>query len=144
MTEKQKIIHYLEVKRYTKSSFYKKTGFSHGFLDRGESIGVDNARIILKAYPDLNITWFIMNEGEMLISSGNFNTIPSKDIKNDVFVKSVLKLVENSLDKRLSDIEDLLYKVLGDMKAKEIIEETNDALKNSEKLGLKDKREDQK
>ena len=69
MTDKQKIIEYLKKKDISKNKFYVKTGLSVGFLDKGSSLGVDKLRIIIDNYPDLNHSWLLTGEGEMLIDS---------------------------------------------------------------------------
>lgn len=136
MNHKQKLIHYLKEKGYSKNSFYERTGLSQGFLDRGKSLGVDNACTILKAYPDLNIFWFIMDQGNMIVSSDALNNISSNDIQNDVFVKSILILVENTLKGKLDELENVLYLILADLKAKDAISETTEELNKTNKRDL--------
>lgn len=67
MTAKEKIAEYLDTKGISKSDFYKKTGLSQGFLNSGKTIGLDKAKIIINEYPDLNLNWFVMDEGEMIV-----------------------------------------------------------------------------
>ncbi len=66
MTDKERIKKYLLYKGISKNKFYEQTGFSTGFLDSGNSLGVDKARIIINKYPDINIEWLIMGTGEMI------------------------------------------------------------------------------
>lgn len=66
MTDKEKIIQYLDFKGISKNKFYVKTGLSVGFLDSGNSLGVDKLRIIIDNYPDLNETWLITGAGNMI------------------------------------------------------------------------------
>ena len=54
ISDKEKITEYLDIKGISKNSFYKKTGFSVGFLDSGKSLGVDKLRIIIDNYPDFD------------------------------------------------------------------------------------------
>jgi len=80
MTDKEKIIQCLKYKGVSKDEFYKKTGFSVGFLDSGSSLGVDKLRIIVDNYHDFNTEWLLTGKGEMLISDktvtglANYNT----------------------------------------------------------------------
>lgn len=67
-SDKQKIAQYLDLKGEKKSDFYKKTGFSNGFLDSGSSLSVQNLRIILDKYQEINPDWLITGEGSMLKS----------------------------------------------------------------------------
>ncbi len=69
MTDKEKILKYLEFKGVSKNKFYIKTGLSVGFLDSGSSLGVDKLKIIIDNYPDFNSDWLLTGEGSMLKSS---------------------------------------------------------------------------
>ncbi len=71
MTDKEKIIKYLDNKGVSKNKFYKKTGFSVGFLDSGSSLGVDKLRIIIDNYPDFNPSWLLSRGKEEMLLSGN-------------------------------------------------------------------------
>ena len=70
MTDKEKIIKYLDYKGISKNKFYKKTGLSVGFLDSGNSLGVDKLRLIIDNYHDFNPEWLITGNGEMLKKEG--------------------------------------------------------------------------
>lgn len=69
MTDKEKIIKYLEYKGISKNKFYTKTGFSVGFLDSGNSLGVDKLKKIIDNYHDLNLEWFFDDDSPMLKST---------------------------------------------------------------------------
>ena len=66
ITDKQKILQYLNIKGISKNKFYVKTGLSIGFLDSGSSLGVDKLRIIIDNYPDLNLEWVVLDKGSIL------------------------------------------------------------------------------
>lgn len=66
MTDKEKILHYLEYKGISKNKFYQKTGLSVGFLDSGSSLGVDKLKLIIDNYHDLNLEWFFDDNSPML------------------------------------------------------------------------------
>jgi len=66
MTDKEKILQYLDYKGISKNKFYITTGLSTGFLDSGNSLGVDKLRIIIDNYPDFNPEWLLTNKGSML------------------------------------------------------------------------------
>lgn len=66
MTDKEKILKYLEYKGHSKNSFYTKTGFSTGFLSQGSSLGVDKLKIVIDNYPDLNPDWFFIDGAPMI------------------------------------------------------------------------------
>lgn len=71
MSDKDRIKKFLEYKHISKNKFYSQTGLSIGFLDSGRSLGVDKARIIINAYPDINLNWLILGEGDMLRSDAD-------------------------------------------------------------------------
>lgn len=71
MSDKDRIKKFLEYKHISKNKFYSQTGLSIGFLDSGSSLGVDKARIIINAYPDINLNWLILGEGDMLRSDAD-------------------------------------------------------------------------
>ncbi len=53
MTTKEKIKYYIDSKGISKNKFYTITGLSTSFLDSGNTIGVDKAKIIIEKFPDL-------------------------------------------------------------------------------------------
>ena len=69
MSEKEKIKQYLEKQGISKNKFYITTGLSVGFLDSGNSLGVDKLKIIINSYPDLSLRWIVMDEGPMISES---------------------------------------------------------------------------
>ena len=68
LSDKEKILHYLDFKGINKSRFYSKTGLSNGFLDQGSSLGVDKLRKILDIYLDLNPEWFFNDHFDMILN----------------------------------------------------------------------------
>lgn len=85
MTDKEKIIKYLDFKGVNKNQFYLKTGLSIGFLDKGSSLGVDKLKIIIDNYHDLNLDWFFYDDGEMIKSENNTQILP---LEGDVKVQT--------------------------------------------------------
>ncbi len=67
----ERISKYLEIKGITPYRFCKDLGFSMGYLDKKGAIGTDKYLKIIKYYSDLNPTWLLTGEGEMLKSSQN-------------------------------------------------------------------------
>ncbi len=66
MNSKERVLQYLDKKGVSKSSFYKKTGLSNGFLDKVKDIGSGKLEIILSNYPEVNPEWLITGKGPML------------------------------------------------------------------------------
>ena len=66
MNAMERLNQFIDFKGISKYSFYKKTGFSNGFLDKNRNIGSDKCEIISIEYPELSIEWLITGRGEML------------------------------------------------------------------------------
>src|SRR5690606_4170217 len=76
MTDKEKILKYLDYKGISKNKFYTQTGLSVGFLDSGSSLGVDKLKIIIDNYHDFNLEWFIYGRGEIVKNENVEKNIP--------------------------------------------------------------------
>ena len=63
MTTKEKIKYYIDSKGISKNKFYTITGLSTSFLDSGNTIGVDKAKIIIEKFPDLSLEWLVLDRG---------------------------------------------------------------------------------
>lgn len=71
MSSVARLIDFLEVKGESKADFYKKTGFSNGYLDKVKALGSDKIEIIISKYTDLNISWLVTGKGPMLLTDNN-------------------------------------------------------------------------
>ena len=84
----QRIKQYLDYRGIATSAFEKSIGMGNASfgksLKSGGTIGANKLEIILKTYPELNPTWLITGEGEMLKEStiNNSNVIINKNVKN--------------------------------------------------------------
>lgn len=87
-TDKQKILQYLDYKGISKNKFYKETGLSNGFLDSGNSFSLENLRLILDKYLDINTDWLLTGKGPML-KEDNAVTDHLPDVSNMVPLVSV-------------------------------------------------------
>lgn len=105
MTTKEKVLQYLDVKGISKGDFYKKTGFSNGFLTAGKHIGSDNLKIIIDNYPDLSLEWLVMDKGDMIIGDKNLNNPMSNDFIE--MQKMLLKYKDDEIERLKSEIENL-------------------------------------
>lgn len=67
LTVKERLIAFIKEKGLSQSRFEKMTGLSNGFVNNiSKGIGADKLQKILCVYPDLNTTWLLTGEGEML------------------------------------------------------------------------------
>ena len=68
MDTKSNLLTFIKKKNLSKTDFYKITGLSNGFLDKGGSVTSSNLETILKFFPELSADWLITGEGPMLRS----------------------------------------------------------------------------
>lgn len=67
LTVKERLVAFIKEKGLSQSRFEKMTGLSNGFVNNiSKGIGADKLQKILGVYPDLNTTWLLTGEGEML------------------------------------------------------------------------------
>ena len=111
MTTKEKIIHFLDNKGITKEDFYKKTGFSNGFLGAGKHVGSDNLKIILDNYPELSLEWLVMDKGDMIVSDNNLiENNPNQMTDQFIQMQKTLLGYKDEEIKRLKDEIEALKK----------------------------------
>lgn len=63
---KQNILLYLTRKGVTPYEFYKKSGVTRGILTQNNGINEDNLARFLAFAPDINLSWLLTGEGDML------------------------------------------------------------------------------
>lgn len=102
MTEKEKIKKYLEYQGISKNKFYQTTGFSVGFLDSGNSLGVDKVKTIINKYPDLSLRWLVLDEGEMIVSDP-----PMQRPEDESWMKEVIKNQAAAINRMTARLEEL-------------------------------------
>lgn len=66
-TVKERLVAYLEYKGINKSEFGRMIGVSNAYISSiRKSIQPDKVERIAAAFPDLNVSWLITGEGDML------------------------------------------------------------------------------
>lgn len=63
---KERILQFIDYKRFSKSKFYRETGLSNGILDKKSGLTLDSIDKIYSKYPEINIEWLLTGKGEML------------------------------------------------------------------------------
>ncbi len=63
---KKRIIQYLDLKDISKYEFYQKTNIPNGILSQKGGISEENILKFLSYFKDVNPTWLLTGEGEML------------------------------------------------------------------------------
>lgn len=75
MTVKERLKEFINYKDISVSEFCRQIGVSSAFVSSmRKSIQPDKTESIALRYPELNITWLLTGEGEMLNSTGKENT----------------------------------------------------------------------
>lgn len=91
MGEKDKIKQYLDYKGISKNKFYSLTGLSIGFLDSGTSMGADKVKIIINKFPDINIDWLVLDQGDMILS-------PAREAETNSTLEELLRTKDELID----------------------------------------------
>ena len=66
MDAKSNLLIFIKEKNLSKTDFYKKTGLSNGFLDKGGSVTSANLETILNTFPEISLDWLVTGRGPML------------------------------------------------------------------------------
>ncbi len=66
MTIRERVLHFISLKKITRYRFYQLTGLSNGFLDKTGAISSDNCQKICNSFPDLNPEWLLLGIGDVL------------------------------------------------------------------------------
>lgn len=86
MNAKQNLKRYLNEMNISPAQFYRDSGLSNGFLNQGDNISSNNIEIIISIYPNLNLSWLITGNGDMLNTlnhsdkNGNLNGNPNGNL----------------------------------------------------------------
>lgn len=68
MDAKSNLLIFIKEKNLSKTDFYKKTGLSNGFLDKGGSVTSANLETILNTFPEISLDWLVTGRGPMFRS----------------------------------------------------------------------------
>ncbi len=100
MTAKEKIRQYLVFKGISMSKFSREIGVSNRFLATDGTIMSDKIKVIRNIFPDLNISWLLFDEGEMLVSEKS-----EKAEKSEIEIENKeLKAENKELNKEVREL----------------------------------------
>lgn len=68
---KANILKYLDFKGISKYKFYQETGISNGILSQKNGLSEENTLKILSHYPDVNPSWLLSGDGNMLTTEND-------------------------------------------------------------------------
>lgn len=112
MDLKDRILAYINYLQISVSEFERNSGLSNGYIKNFKGqLGVEKLENILKAYPELNYSWLVRGEGEMLkpgvqqISYGDMSPNLNGKGNSVNFVTEDLKIFveELSAQRRISE-----------------------------------------
>jgi hypothetical protein len=83
MTDKERVIQFLDNIGVSKNKFYTTTGLGNGYLDKPGRISHDKGDRIYSRYPQLNKNWIETGMGTMLLESINVLAEPIQKYSND-------------------------------------------------------------
>ncbi len=85
---KERILHYTDIKGFTKENFFKELGVTYGNFKgkaKEKALSVDVLAKIVSKYPELNPEWLLTGKGEMLKKpnvQNNTNTPINSDVSS--------------------------------------------------------------
>lgn len=82
--QKERILKFLEFKGMSKNKFYLETGISNGTLDKKGGLSVETIEKFISKFPEVNLMWLILGEGEMLTE--NINIVSHSIVSEPGFV----------------------------------------------------------
>lgn len=72
---KERLIDFIKYKGVSRSEFERKSQLSNGYINNiRDGMGADKLENVLRAYPELNRSWLLTGEGEMLNPVSNVAT----------------------------------------------------------------------
>jgi transcriptional regulator with XRE-family HTH domain len=93
-TVKQRLIDFIKFKNLSQAKFEKAIGVSNGFVNNiSKGIGADKLQRILNAYPELNSTWLLTGNGEMLKQDNS-----SKSSENTTLLQRLVDSLQTTIE----------------------------------------------
>lgn len=99
---KQRILEYLEKTGVSKYECYKNTGITNGVLSQSNGMSEDNLLKFLSYYSDINHTWLLTGQGEMITSAPISVSAPQE--ADDSFLYNMYKEKEEKVEAQAEQI----------------------------------------
>lgn len=89
-TVKERLVAFLEYKGINKSEFGRMIGVSNAYISSiRKSIQPDKVERIAAAFPDLNVSWLVTGEGDMLNENRDDMQMPKVNINATTLDKAI-------------------------------------------------------
>ncbi len=99
---RDKLLKYCELHDMKKNEFHLKAGLSNGFLDKNSGITTDSLAKILKAFPDIDVTWLLIGEELVQPCAVNHGDYVNNSVVGDLLGNGAVKNTNSgSVDERL-------------------------------------------
>lgn len=111
----------IEYKGISERKFSSEIGVSNGFLNKVSDVGCSKLNKIVETYPEINPTWLLTGNGEMIESIRNTQENPDIELSSDI-ISNIRQI--RYLYQRIVDVNILIEEYL---KIKEQTDYTGDA-----------------
>ena len=109
MAIKERMLDFIERMNLTKKEFELASGLSNGYLNNCKgNVGAAKLEGILTAYPQLNRTWLLTGEGEMLIADTTPRIVEASIVSNDEEIEVDIVGIAQSQNITLHDIATII------------------------------------
>lgn len=109
MAIKERMLDFIERMNLTKKEFELASGLSNGYLNNCKgNVGAAKLEGILTAYPQLNRTWLLTGEGEMLVADTTPRIVEASIVSNDEEVEVDIVGIAQSQNITLHDIATII------------------------------------
>lgn len=128
-TVKQRLIEYLKFKKISKTEFGRQIGVSSAFVtSMRTSIQPDKIKSIAIKFPDLNTSWLLTGEGEMLKTGKSQIEQPSSSLNKEDRLFTMLESQQRTAESQQQSINELVISV------KELVSTNSTHMKNNQDL----------
>lgn len=115
LTVKERLIHFLKYKRLSQKKFEETVGLSNGYVNNiRRSITEDKLQKIVLRFPDLNKSWLLFGEGEM-ISGSDLSPVVEQEVRPYTTNGNGVKFFEQESGQLIMQAPVVQFDALGSM-----------------------------
>jgi hypothetical protein len=116
MTVKDRLLQFMEHVNMSQGRFEKHVGLSNGFVNNiGDGISSKSISKIKAKFPELNTTWLLNGDGEMITVYEEYNigiAMRKVEATADVTLAAVAEILARLTDKTVTSVRDDLEKMV--------------------------------